>query len=610
MRASGTRDGQDPGSPAGERLDRMGGVRRLHVAVVVGSLLLTLGAWTVSRHALEQRNRARFDRQADHVVEELATTLERHAGMLRAAAGFVESNGDDARDAWRAFTDALDLERRFPALGGLAVVRRVPRDAMPALLAERRRAQPDFALRPAHDEPFHLPIVMIAREGTARALLGYDLAFERDRRAAVAQAFADDAVRLTAPVRPGRGEASGVVMVAPYRAIDPPSSDVPRPGFAGVVATSMLFERLFSGALDPARRELRLRIDDGGETLLDETANGSDPELDPAPLLRDERSLSAHGRDWRVRIETTRGFRAAADVGTPWIVLGSGLVIDALLAALLWLHHRGGRRLLVAARRLRAERAALARSNELLEAFAGVVSHDLKAPLLGIGMLVDALEEDVRDGRPRAELLQTLSRVRAKTERADALVEGVLEYSGLGERGETSAPVDVGALLADIGESLDVGEGALSVDGEPPTIDTIETRLRQVLTNLIGNAFKYHDAPERARVRVRVERLDDRLRFDVADDGPGIDPRFRDRIFEPFVKAHGTDRADSTGLGLSIVRGNVETMGGTVELQPATGRGTTFTFTWPVTPARASDAGADAAPRAAPDAAPRWRFAA
>ena len=592
--------------PTAERLDRMGGVRRLHVLVLGGSLLLTLGAWAVSARALEQRNRARFARQADVVVEALAETLERHAGMLRAAAGFVESSGDDARDAWRDFSGALDLERRYPALGGLAVVRRVPRDAMPALVAEHRRAGRPFDLRPAHDEPFHLPIVMVARDLDAGTMLGYDLAFERERRAAVAEAFARDEVRLTAPVRPARGEAAGAVMVAPYRAQAAGDVDAgPPERFAGVVATSMLFEHLLAGALDPARREVRLRIDDGGRTLVDEPGDAADPEIDPAPLLVDERSLAVHGRDWRLRIETTRGFRAGADVAAPWVVLGSGLVIDALLAALLRLHLRGGRRLLVAARRLRAERAALAQSNEMLEAFASVVSHDLKAPLLGIRMLVDALEEDVRDGRPDGELLDILARLRAKAGRADALVEGVLEYSGLGEREETSGPVDVGALLADVRESLDLGEDVLGVggpveglgaDGSLPTIDTVEVRLRQVLVNLVGNALKYHDAPERARVRVRVERTDEGLRFAVADDGPGIEPCHRARIFEPFVKAHGTDRADSTGLGLAIVRKNVEAMGGAIELAPGAGRGATFVFTWPTTvlAESASEAGSDA----------------
>lgn len=582
-------DTRDPGPAPHETLDRLGGVHRLHLVVVAGSLLLTLGAWSVSRHALEQRNRARFGRQADHVVEQLAETLDRQAGLLRAAAGFVESSGDEARDAWRAFSDALDLEERYPALGGLAVVRRVPRADLPALLAERARTQPEFELRPAHDEPVHLPVVMDAREGTSTSMLGYDLAFEANRREAIAAAFDGNAVRLTAPVRPAGGRTAGTIMVAPYHALRPEESPADGPptgtragtGFAGVVATSMFFDRLFAGTLDPSRRDIRLRIDDGGASVLDETVGGTDLDLDPAPLLTQERSLAVHGRDWRIRIETTRGFRAAAGVATPWVVLGSGLIIDALLAALLWLHLRGSHRLLVAARGLHAERLALARSNEMLETFACVVSHDLKTPLASIGMLVDTLEEDVRDERPRAELLRTTTRVRAKIDRADALVDGVLEYSGLGRQEETGETVDLAGLLRDIRDALDVSDDALGFDGDLGGIDTVEVRLRQVLTNLVGNAFKYHDAPERAHVHVRVERLDGWLRVSVADDGPGIDPRSRDRIFEPFFCGHGTDRADSSGVGLAIVWKSVTAMGGTIELVPTAGRGTTFTFTWP-----------------------------
>ena len=371
-------------------------------------------------------------------------------------------------------------------------------------------------------------------------------------------------------------------MVAPYRG---PATGPDVPDFAGVVATSMLFERLFDGALAPARRQVRLTIRDGRATVLDEPADASDPEVDPAPLLADERALDAHGRSWRIRLETTRGFREAADVSTPWVVLGSGLVIDALLVALLWLHQRAGRRLVVAARRLAEERGALARSNERLEAFACVVSHDLKAPLAGIGLLVDAIEEDLEDGSPKDELLETLGRVRRKVRRADALVEGVLDYSGLGEREERVAAVEVRALVADVGESLDLAPGALVVEGEAVTVETSETRLRQVLANLVGNAFKYHDAPGRARVRVAIERLadgpDGGLRITVADDGPGIDPRYRERVFEPFARAHEGERADSTGVGLAIVRKSVEAMGGAIALEDGAGRGATFAFTWP-----------------------------
>ena len=555
-------------SPGGAfRLDGPVALTRLYGFILLGSLLLTLGAWAFARHALEQRNRVRFERQAEGVIEELAVTLERQAGLLRAAAGFVEAGGDDASPAWAAFTDALDLDARYPALGGLAVVRRVPREAMPALVAERRRDGEPFDLRPAHDAPVHLPIVMVADAARAAPMLGYDLAFEPHRRAAIDAATTDDAVRLTAPVHPGRGVAAGTVMVAPYGSADGGVG-------SGVVATSMFFDRLFADALAADAREVRLRIVDAGDTLLDEIAPGASTGVDPAPLLETTRPLAAHGRRWEVHLETTLGFRADADTATPWIVLGSGLTIDLLLAALLGVHLRG-------ARRLHAEREALERSNEKLETFACVVTHDLKAPMLGIGALVDGLEEDLVDGLPAAELQPTFARVRGKLDRADAIIDGVLEYCGVGEREERSGPVDVRALIGDVGESLDLAPGALTVDGASPTIETVELRLRQVLANLIGNAFKYHDAPQRARVHVHVERGEEALRLTVRDDGPGIPAELRHRIFEPFFSAHGPERTDSTGVGLAIVKKGVEVTGGTIELLPSEGRGATFRFSWP-----------------------------
>ena len=374
-------------------------------------------------------------------------------------------------------------------------------------------------------------------------------------------------------------------MVAPYRDAGE---------LRGVVATAMLFEELFTGTLSPARRAVRLRVLDGDETLVDETADPSDPEVDPEPLLVGERALSAHGRTWRIEIETTRGFRATAGFVTPWIVLGTGLVLGTLLVALLWLYAR-------TEKRLRAERAALAESNELLETFACVVSHDLKAPLLGIRMLADVIEEDVLEGGPDvgARVLASVERVRARLGRARTLIEDVLDYSAIGRAEERIEPVEPAALVREIGDSLGLAPGSLAIEGAAPSIETSAQRLRQTLTNLIGNAYKYHDRPEAARVGVRVDDLGEALRFTVTDDGPGIDPALHARIFEPFVRGGGSDRAEGTGVGLAIVKRGIDSVGGTLELRSTPGAGSSFAFTWPKRAAAFTDGGAGTSARVA-----------
>ena len=205
---------------------------------------------------------------------------------------------------------------------------------------------------------------------------------------------------------------------------------------------------------------------------------------------------------------------------------------------------------------------------------------------MNIRNLVGFVEEDLEDRLDAdgadAEVVGNLRQVNRQVERARALIDGVLTYSRADGQTEAVESVDVGTLVREIAEALGVDDERLHVEGELPVLDTYRTRLDQVLANLIGNAFKYHHDPARAIVRVAVMDADaNTLRFSVADDGPGIEPRFHEKIFKIFETLEKRDDVDGTGVGLSIVEKTVEGMGGSISVDSAPGRGTTFTFTWP-----------------------------
>ena len=567
----------------------------MRCSIVALSLLLTLAAWSLVAHAIEQRNAQRFARRADAVIAQFVEQLQRHADILAAAAGLVMASDEVTREEWQRFAATLDLDGQFPALSGIGVARHVPRAELPAFLARERESRADFVVYPDEERPVHLPLVRATPEHLAPALEGRDLAADQERRVAAANAAALGIAQLTAPIRPTASGEPGVVMMVPYYADGPLVPEEQRvERFAGTVIASMLLENLAAGTLDAARRQIRVRISDGGEPLYDEIARGA-ADVDPAPLHTLSRDVPVHGRTWRFEVHSTLAFRRDANLGQPPLVLVGGLCIVVLVHALLSLHARGNRRLQRAADELQVESAALARSNEKLEAFARVASHDLKAPLNGIRTLVDFIEEDLRDA-PGPEgvplVAHNLVRIREQARRADVLIEGILDYSGLDDRSEVPARADTRQMLGEIAEMLDVDPGRLSLGADLPVFETYVTRLQQVLANLIGNAFKYHHDVDRAHVRVSVEGSGSRYRFVVSDDGPGIDERFHERIFEPFDSGPNGARADSTGVGLAIVRENVEAVGGTISLASAPGHGATFTFDWPrrvdVPPARAS----------------------
>ena len=236
--------------------------------------------------------------------------------------------------------------------------------------------------------------------------------------------------------------------------------------------------------------------------------------------------------------------------------------------------------------RKRAERererliAALARSNRELDQFAYVASHDLKAPLRGIANLSQWIEEDLGDSAP-PDVAEKMALVRGRVQRLEALIDGILQYSRAGRVRSQIELVDIGALLTDVIELLaPPPEVTITIDPSMPVISTERTPLQQVFMNLISNAIKYNRQPG-ATIHISAQDRHDRYAFSIADNGPGIEPQYHERIFGIFQTLESRDRVEGTGIGLSVVKKTVELHGGSVTVDSALGEGATFTFEWP-----------------------------
>ena len=238
--------------------------------------------------------------------------------------------------------------------------------------------------------------------------------------------------------------------------------------------------------------------------------------------------------------------------------------------------------------RLKETQDDLERSNQELASFAYVISHDLRAPLRGITTLSEWLEEDLADELD-ADGREQMTLLRNRVRRMDGLIVGLLEYSRIGRTGNEDISVDVGALLAQVVDTVAPPDHiSVTVHLPMPTLRADPLRLTQVFQNLIENAVKYHPGPQgKVEVTCRdaadTERPGDNWEFSVSDGGLGIDPRHHERIFEMFQSLHARDGTESTGIGLALVQKIVEDRGGEVwvESQGTRGKGTTFRFTWP-----------------------------
>ncbi|WP_431860298.1 sensor histidine kinase [Azospirillum sp.] len=239
---------------------------------------------------------------------------------------------------------------------------------------------------------------------------------------------------------------------------------------------------------------------------------------------------------------------------------------------------------------------ALAKANAELEAsnaqkgrLLGMLAHDLRTPLQVIGGFAQLLKNHLAaSAEPRD--LEALERIRESSLFMRHLIEDVLSMSALqaGRLVLNPRPTDVAELVRrTVAMNLILAQGkGLTIDcdaadGLPP-LSLDPPRIEQVMNNLLSNAVKYSDAG--MRIRVSVERLGGRVRVAVADHGRGIAPDQVSKLFQPFSHANTlTDVGDtSVGLGLFIVRSIVEAHGGSVGVESAPGRGSTFHIELPV----------------------------
>ena len=210
-----------------------------------------------------------------------------------------------------------------------------------------------------------------------------------------------------------------------------------------------------------------------------------------------------------------------------------------------------------------------------LRGYADMVAHDLREPITGIAHLVTLLERRA-DEPPSPEVLALL---RASTERARELIDGVLAYARAGELQREPVALDrvMGDVEADLRPTLDEVGATLGV-GVLPAVDGDPRQLRRLLQNLVGNAIKFRgEAPP--RVDVSALEGSEGWVVTVRDNGVGIDPEQTSRIFGMFARLNG--ETEGTGIGLAVCRRVVEAHGGRIWVEAAEGGGSAFRFTLP-----------------------------
>jgi PAS domain S-box-containing protein len=227
---------------------------------------------------------------------------------------------------------------------------------------------------------------------------------------------------------------------------------------------------------------------------------------------------------------------------------------------------------------------ALARSNAELEQFAYVASHDLSEPLRAISRPLSLMARRYQ-GRLDDQADEFIGFAVDGCERMQSLIDGLLTFSRVGRvQGDlvpTSVEVAVRGVLTALGPTLADTKASVTV-GPLPVVMAEPTQLTQVFQNLISNAVKFAAPGVAPRVSVRAERCAEHWRFTVTDNGIGVEPRHRDRVFGMFKRLHVAEEYPGTGIGLALVKKIVECHGGQVGIDDYdAGAGSCVWFTLP-----------------------------
>ncbi len=227
--------------------------------------------------------------------------------------------------------------------------------------------------------------------------------------------------------------------------------------------------------------------------------------------------------------------------------------------------------------------ANLRASNEELQRFAYVASHNLQEPLRSIVSFSQLLERRYR-GQLDADAEDYIRFIVDGGNRMQALIRDLLLFSRIETKARKPVPTDAGAAVRSALRTLEgsVCEGGNTVVVGPlPTVMADPAQLEQVFTNLIGNAIKYRRPDAPIEIGISARSADGMWEFAIRDNGIGIEREYFDRIFEMFRRLHTHDKYDGTGIGLAIVRKIVERHGGAVRVESTPGAGSTFFFTLP-----------------------------
>ncbi|KQW02886.1 hypothetical protein ASC87_00590 [Rhizobacter sp. Root1221] len=603
----------------------------------IGWPLLTLGLllaatawmWRIAASDVRQIARDRFNFKVAEARFAIEQRLLAYEQVQRGGIALFAASSVVTRDEWRAYVRQLNLEKNYPGIQAMAFSRRLlPVDLNGFIQRTRSEGLPEYAIQPPGERAEYVPVTYIEPlDWRNRRALGFDLFSEPTRREALLRsrdmALPSATGKIKLAQETNEGAQSGFLICMPVfpGGIVPPTTEGRRAALYGQACSVFRMNDLMGGILGSEKLpNIQLQVFDGTELtadglMYDSQQRASAPSPESGAFATDQ-AFEFNGRVWTLRFNTLPAFDATIDIQKPRLILASGLLVSVLMAAVVWslsLNRRRARALADANHGLQAEIAERTKLEALLNQaknaaeaanraksdFLTNVSHELRTPLTLIlaplGQLLGS-EQWVAGGRVQLErahrnALLLLNRV-----------NDILDFSK-SEAGKFELHwevVDLAALVSELAGDAAVVAGGTScsltwhVDPALERICLDRRHFEKIVLNFVSNALKF--TPVGGWIRVEaVPVSDDCFEFAVTDSGHGIPADKQPLLFGRFqqIDNSATRQYGGTGIGLALVKGLAESMGGSVGVYSESGRGARFWVRLPRGVDRLANLGAD-----------------
>ncbi len=581
---------------------------RMAPALLLTTLLIMTAVATYAAAArLHDRERDQLTDDTHAAVTAIDRRMDDYSQILRGAAGLFNADHDVSYQEFHDYFADQDVTQRFPGVQTLGSATYVPRAGLPAYIKRTRKAIAASGIIRARFKPYP-PLTPTAQEAlisdhlepppTDNRTFGLNFLSEPNRRRAALLARRTGLPAATAPISFARmpGSSLGIDLMVPIYGGPPSQTGAPRQ-WAGVVYAAFRLDNLLRGILGTDATVADLEVYDLGPAATVPASTGLTTraipfDLRPGRAMRQRdpdhtrvETLEVSGRRWAVAYTRAGSPLTDGERAVPWGIAIAGILVSLLAAALLRTLGTARRRAVRLAEsmtvELREREAQLRASNEELEHFAYLASHDLQEPLRTITSYVGLLDSrlgDKLDDRERS----WLGFVSEGAARMSQLITDLLEYSRTGRAREDDAATIAlddawDMAVANLQHAI-ADTGATVERGELPTVQAQPREMTSMLQNLIGNGLKYRGEAAPI-VRAHAEQRNGRWEIAISDNGIGIEPRFHERVFGLFQRLHTAEEYPGTGMGLAIVKKIVESNGGNVRVESTPGEGSTFIVT-------------------------------